>query len=117
MADIEECEEGLKVTNVVSNPEMEDSPSEMAIMKCGIFTSDLFDYLDDNKFASNDEHAMIECYYGFIKNDKLYGCIMLGEKLDVVSSIGVIKSNIIATLSDNRYREEMLQFLKDIIDE
>ena len=29
----------------------------------------------------------------------------------------IIKSNIIATLSDNRYREEMLQFLKDIIDE
>jgi len=117
MADLEECENGLKVTNVVSNPEMEDSPSEMAIMKGGIFTSDIFDYLDENNFASNYESDFIECYYGFIKSDKLYGCIMLGEKLDVVSSMGVLKGNIIATLSDNRYREEMLQFLQDIVDE
>ena len=117
MADLEECENGLKVTNVVSNPEMEDSPSEMAIMKGGIFTSDIFDYLDENNFASNYESDFIECYYGFIKSDKLYGCIMLGEKLDVVSSMGVLKGNIIATLSDNRYREEMLKFLKDIVDE
>ena len=117
VADIEECESGLKVTNMVCNPQIDDCPSDMAIIKGGIFTHDIFDYWGDKKLSSSDEFDLIECYYGFIKNDKLYGCIMLGEKINVVSSMGVIKGNIIATLSDNRYREEMLQFLKDIVDE
>ena len=70
-----------------------------------------------NQYFSNDDDNLCECYYGFIKNNALYGCIILGEKIDINSSLGVMKGNIIATLSDNRYREDMLNFLKDIIDE
>ena len=117
IVDIQEDEYGLKITNILECSRLEDSPSDLGIISGGLFTSDIFDYLDGLKSDSNDKINLKELYYNLIRNDNLYGCITLGEKIDINSPMEILKGNIIATLSDNRYRDELLDYLKEIIDE
>lgn len=117
MVDIQECDNGLKITNIIEKPNPEDSPSDICYTGCGLFTSEIFEHLENCKMQPNGEIYLTDAFYGLIRNDRLYGCITLGERIDLGSPLGLLKGNIIAGLSDNKYRDELLAFLKDIIDE
>ena len=51
------------------------------------------------------------------KNDSLYGLIIVGERLDLGNPLGFIKSNIIAGLNDEKYSDELLAFMKSIVND
>lgn len=117
IVDTQEDGYGLKITNILECSNLEDCPSDLCVISGGLFTSEIFDFLDNLENVSCNKINLTELYYNLIRNDKLYGCIALGEKIDINSPMGILKGNIIATLGDNRYRDELLNYLKEIIDE
>ena len=115
MVDIQEDELGLKISNFIENPDPQDTPSDLSYIAGGVFTTNVFNCLENALEHKTGEVDIVDSFYGLIRTDNLYGCIITGERIDVGTTLGLIKGNIIAGLSDSRYREDLLEFIKDIV--
>ena len=115
MVDVQENELGLKISNFIENPDPQDTPSDLSYIGGGVFTANVFNCLENSLEHKRGEVDIVDSFYGLMRIDDLYGCVVSGERIDVGTSLRLIKGNIIAGLSDSRYREELLEFIKDIV--
>ncbi|MBE5758183.1 MAG: UTP--glucose-1-phosphate uridylyltransferase [Clostridiales bacterium] len=115
MVDFQEDDKGMKVTNIIEKPEPEDSPSDFCYTGGGVFTPEIFTHLENCKVHDNGEIYLTDAFYGLMRSDSLYGTSIVGERIDLGSPMGLIKGNIIAGMSDFKYRDELLQFMKEIV--
>ena len=107
----------IKVTNIIEKPASDESPSDICYTGGGLFTNDIFDGLDMCPEHENGEYYLTDAFFNLIKNDSLYGLIIVGERLDLGNPLGFIKSNIIAGLNDEKYSDELLAFMKSIVND
>lgn len=107
----------IKVTNIIEKPASDESPSDICYTGGGLFTNDIFDGLDMCPEHENGEYYLTDAFFNLIKSDSLYGLIIVGERLDLGNPLGFIKSNIIAGLNDEKYSDELLAFMKSIVND
>lgn len=107
----------IKITNIIEKPNPSQSPSDICYTGGGIFTSDIFDQLENCEEHDNGEIYLTDAFFGLMKQNNLYGKIIVGDRLDFGNPLGFIKGNIIAALNDENYSEEILDFIKSITNE
>ncbi len=117
MIDYINTNEGIKITNIVEKPEPDQSPSDICYTGGGIFTKDIFDCLLNCSEHENGEIYLTDAFFNLMRNDKLYGKVIVGERLDLGNPLGFVKGNVIAGLNDDKYSEDLLNFLKNIIND
>ena len=107
----------IKVTNIIEKPASDESPSDICYTGGGLFTNDIFDGLDMCPEHENGEYYLTDAFFNLIKNDSLYGLIIVGERLDLGNPLCFIKSKIIARINDEKYSDELLAFMKSIVND
>ncbi len=117
MVSFEEENDCIKLTGIVEKPAPENSPSDMCNLGGGIFTSDIFKYLEDCKEQPNGEIYLTDAYEGLIKDGNLYGKIIEGNRLDFGSPLGFVKGNVIAGLNDPETSESIKEFILELAEE
>lgn len=115
MIDYTEDLNGIKITNIIEKPTIDESPSDICYTGGGIFTKDIFEGLANCPEHENGELYLTDAFFNLIKSDKLYGKVIVGERIDFGNPLGFLKGNIVAGLNDDRYSEELLEFMKNII--
>ena len=115
MVDYTENESKIKITNIIEKPDPESSPSDICYTGGGIFTKEIFGALENCQEQPNGETYLTDAFFPLINNDNLYGKVIVGERIDFGNPLGFVKGNIIAALNDERYSEDILEFITNIV--
>ncbi len=117
MIDYENKEGNLVITNIVEKPSIENSPSDICYIGGGIFKSEIFQAIDKCLTHSNGEIYLTDAFFSLMKENDLLGKIIIGDRIDFGNPLGFVKGNIIASLNDERYSDEIISFMKNILSE
>lgn len=114
MLSLSKNQKGTKIEGIVEKPNPEDSPSDVCYMGGGLFNPDIFDYLKDCKTQDNGEIYLTDAFAKLIEKDSLYGIEMDGDRLDIGNPLGFVKANVLAGLRNEKTKDELMNFLKEI---
>ncbi len=104
-----------KVNEFVEKPEMNKTPSNLAIASRYIFTPEIFQYLDKVKPGLNNEVQLTDAMQLMLQDHDMYGLRFDGKRYDIGSKIDFLKTNVIYGLKKEELGEEFRQWLIDLV--
>jgi len=104
-----------KIKKIVEKPDPSQILSDLVILGRHILTPDVFEYLKKAKPSKKGEIILAEVLAKMLEDGKtIYGYELKGEWLECGDKLKWIKSFFYTCLRDERYREELKQYLKTI---
>lgn len=104
-----------KVNEFVEKPEMNKTPSNLAIASRYIFTPEIFHYLDKVQPGLNNEVQLTDAMQLMLQDHDMYGLRFDGKRYDIGSKIDFLKTNVIYGLKKEELGEEFRQWLIDLV--
>ncbi len=104
-----------KINKIIEKPEPKDSPSDICYLGGGLFTSDIFSNLSRLKPQPNGEIYLTDAFEQLIAENKLYGQIIQGRRIDFGNKLGFVKGNIMAGLLDPEISNELKDHIREIV--
>ncbi len=105
-----------KIKEIVEKPNIEEAPSNLAIVGKYIITPDVFDYLKKATPSEKGEIILGEVLGKMIREGKMiYGYEIKGEWLECGDKIKWLKSFLYFALKDARFSGELKNYLREII--
>ena len=114
IASPEKIARGLyKVKDIAENPTSAEAPSRLAVLGRSILTPEIFDYLESLK---EEKERTIAAALEEMRNDGkvVYGKQLNGEWLNCGTKLGYLKSNLYQIINNEKYGEEINQYLNEI---
>ena len=102
------------ISTFVEKPEEKDSPSNICYTGSGLFTSEIFEHLNNCPFHENGEQYLTDAFAGLIDNESLFGFELRGTRLDVGTPLGLVTSNVLAALYNPDLHDDLVTFLKSL---
>lgn len=103
------------VNNFVEKPKQGTAPSNLAIMGRYILTPEIFNFLENQEFGAGGEIQLTDAIKELNKEQPVYAYDFEGKRFDVGEKIGFIKTTIEFSLQHPDLRQEVLQFIDQII--
>lgn len=104
----------------VEKPKVEEAPSNISYIGPAILDEHFF-HIVDNMIIDNDnkysEYGISDLFQILIANQVLSGVMIKGLRCDIGSKLGFVQSNILITLEDPMYQQQLLDFLTTIVKE
>lgn len=101
----------LEVRGLVEKPAPEVAPSNMAIFGRYILQPEIFAYLDAHETGAGGEIQLTDAMAKLINDQKFYGYLFKGERIDCGSEIGFIKAQIAFALQKPHLAEEIASYM------
>jgi len=113
---VEKISNGLyKIKKIIEKPEPSQIQSDLVVLGRHILTPEVFEYLKKAKPGKKGEIILAEVLSKMLDDGKqIYGYELNGEWLECGDKLKWIKSFFYLTLKDERYGEELKQYLKTI---
>ena len=89
---IEGTRDILKVSNLVEKPEIDEAPSNLAIIGRYILTPDIFDILKNIELGNGDELQLTDALLEQAKQGKVIAYKFKGKRFDCGSVEGYVKA-------------------------
>lgn len=105
----------LQVDGIVEKPKVEDAPSDLSYIGTAIFNKDILKILGNIKFDKNRELGVTEGLEILAKEQKLYAKIIDKDRFDLGDKLGFIKANLRVAMEDETIKNNMLNYLNQII--
>ena len=99
----------------IEKPSIEEAPSNLAIGGRYIFTSDIFKYIEKTPPGKNNELQITDAIKLLNKDQPVYGYKFDGIRYDIGSKLDFLKTNVEFALKRDEFREDFLEFLREII--
>lgn len=103
-----------QIKKIIEKPKPQNSPSDICYLGGGIFTSEIFEYIDEHKKHKNEEIYITDAINSYAKKSKIYGAFIKGTRVDIGTPIGLVKANILAGLENKNTKIELENFIKEI---
>lgn len=110
--EIEDCI--FKVNNLVEKPKLEDAPSNLGITGRYILTPDIFDKLDSIEAGVGGEIQLTDAIN---EQENVYATTFEGTIYDIGNTMEWLKSSIDMALTHDDAREEILDYIKQKLNE
>lgn len=105
-----------EVKKFVEKPPVEEAPSNIAIMGRYILTPEIFDLLDNQAEDSHGEIQLTDAIERLNNFKKVYAYEFEGKRYDVGEKLAYIKTTIEMALTRDDLRDDLLDFLKTIVE-
>ncbi len=117
IVDVEKIASRLyKIKKIVEKPQIEEVPSDLAIVGKYILTPEVFDYLKKTTPDKTGEIRLAGAFDKMIKDGKIiYGYEFEGRWLECGNKLDWLKSNFYLSLKHPKYGPELKSFLKEIL--
>ena len=102
----------FELKGMVEKPAIKDAPSNYAILGRYVLTNDIFKELKKTKFDKNNEIELTNAILGLLKHNKVYAKVFEGDRFDIGSKLGYVKSFIYQSMLDNDIKDEILTYIK-----
>ncbi len=106
------------VTNMYEKPSPSETDSRLAIMGRYVLTPQIFDELDKGVVGTGGEIQLTDAILSMKESgETVHAYEFEGERFDVGHKSGFIKANIDFALRSDEMRDEILEFMKEKLDE
>lgn len=112
---IVDFENGDKIKSIVEKPSIEEAPSNFAGLGRYIVKPEIFDELDKLDKGKGNEYQFTDGMLNLMKKQDFYACKFKGTYYDIGNQLGYLKANIAFALDRDDLKDELKQYLKNII--
>ncbi len=105
-----------KVNNFVEKPALGQEPSNLAIMGRYVLNSEIMHYLGQQKIGAGNEIQLTDAIQMLNELQSVYAYDFEGRRYDVGEIKGFIKTTIEMTLERGDLRDDLLDFMKQVIE-
>lgn len=106
-----------KVKGLVEKPEIEQSPSNIAILGRYIISPRIFEFLESATPGKNGEIWLTDALEKLMEKEAMYAYDFEGDRFDVGDRIGFLKATVEFALKREDLRGEFSEFLKNRIEQ
>ncbi len=102
------------VKSMVEKPDIGTAPTNFAILGRYVLTPRIFKCLREQNPGKDNEIQLTDALMSLSQKEKVYGKIFTGNRYDVGSKMGFIKATIDRALAIDEFRNDTLEYLKEI---
>ncbi|MFW2488458.1 UTP--glucose-1-phosphate uridylyltransferase GalU [Clostridium chromiireducens] len=106
-----------KVKGLIEKPNIEDAPSNIAILGRYIVTPKIFEILENTKPGKGNEIQLTDALLELIKSEAMYAYNFEGKRYDVGDKFGFLEATVEYALRKPEIKDNFAEYLKDIIKE
>ena len=106
-----------KVKGLIEKPNIEDAPSNIAILGRYIVTPKIFEILENTKPGKGNEIQLTDALLELIKSEAMYAYNFEGKRYDVGDKLGFLEATVEYALRKPEIKDNFVEYLKDIIKE
>lgn len=103
-----------KVKDLVEKPNIDEAPSNVAILGRYIITPPIFDILSDTKPGKSGEIQLTDALRTLIKKEAMYAYKFEGRRYDVGDKLGFLKATVEFALKREELKNEFMKYLTSI---
>lgn len=103
-----------KVKELIEKPELNNAPSNIAILGRYIITPQIFNILESTKPSKNEEIQLTDALNELSKKEDVYAYEFEGKRYDIGDKIGFLKANLEFALRDEILNHDLKEYLKKI---
>ena len=100
-----------KVDEMVEKPELDDAPTDIAVLGRYIITPQVFPLLETQDAGKGGEIQLTDALRRLAKEQPMYAYEFRGHRYDVGSKAGFLQANIEFALRDDSLKREMKEYL------
>jgi len=101
-----------KINSLVEKPNMDEAPSNLAIVGRYILTPDIFDKISQTGPGFNGEIQLTDA---LSKLDEVYGVKFDGKVFNIETRLEWLKSSIDFAMHDDEFRDDLIDYMKNFI--
>ena len=102
----------IDVEDIVEKPDINDAPSNLAVVGRYIIEPGIFDYLSNFKKGAGGEIQLTDALADRIKSVPLKGLVFSGRRFDCCSKIGFLKANIAFAMERKDIKDPLKNWIK-----
>ena len=106
----------LKVNGLVEKPNVDESPSDVAILGRYIITPKIFEILERTKPGKGNEIQLTDALLDLIKEEEIYAYNFEGIRYDVGDKLGYLKANVEYALRKSELKDSFREYLDTLIE-
>ncbi len=104
-----------EVTDLVEKPDVEKSPSDLAIAGRYILTPEIFKNLEMTTFGKNDEIQLTDALKTLLKRERIISYTIEGKRYDIGNKMDYLKTIVAFARKRKEFSEPFEQFLKETV--
>ncbi|MFJ5717793.1 UTP--glucose-1-phosphate uridylyltransferase GalU [Neobacillus sp. NPDC093127] len=104
-----------QVNNFVEKPKQGTAPSNLAIMGRYILTPEIFMYLEQQETGAGGEIQLTDAIQKLNQIQRVFAYDFEGKRYDVGEKIGFVKTTIEFALQHEDLRDDILNYLRDVV--
>lgn len=105
-----------KVKDLIEKPNVEDAPSNIAILGRYIISPEIFHILKNTRPGKNGEIQLTDALKELTKHEAMYAYNFEGRRYDVGDKIGFLEATVEYALRNEELREDFLEYLIGIVE-
>lgn len=103
----------IKIKSFVEKPQLEEAPSDFAMVGRYVFTNKIFFELENIKPGKNGEYQLTDAMLNLLAKEEMYAYDFLGTRYDIGSKEGYVKAIIDYSLRREDLKENILEYIKE----
>ncbi len=107
----------IKVSDMVEKPDMDQAPSNIAILGRYIITPAIFSHLENITPGKNGEIQLTDALKSLMHCEAMYAYDFVGKRYDVGNKMGFLQATVEFALERNDLKDEFMSWLKKIVKE
>ena len=111
----EQNQGSIKIDDIVEKPVAEDAPSDMAVCGRYILNPAIFKHLKLTKSDKSGEIQLTDAIKLLLKTNPIFSYEFTGTRYDCGSKLGFIKANILYALKDDQTKNDLKEFIKNLL--
>jgi UTP--glucose-1-phosphate uridylyltransferase len=105
----------FKVTDMIEKPEIDEAPSNIAILGRYIISPSIFSYLENVSPGKNGEIQLTDALKDMMHHETMYAYDFIGRRYDVGNKMGFLQATVEFALDRDDLRDEFSSWLKQIV--
>ena len=105
----------MKVKGLVEKPNIEEAPSDVAILGRYIVTPKIFEILDRTKPGKGGEIQLTDALLELMNEEEMYAYNFEGRRYDVGDKLGFLEATVEYALRRDGLKDKFTDYLKDIL--
>ena len=102
----------MKLSDIIEKPKSEDAPSDLGVVGRYIFSNKILTFLEKTKPGAGNEIQLTDAIKAMLNNLPVFAYQFEGTRYDCGDKLGFIKANIEYALKNEKFGNELKEYLK-----
>ncbi len=114
----EEVDDGVyKIKNLVEKPNIQEAPSNLAVMGRYILTPSIFGCIEKTKPGKNNEIQLTDALNLLLEKEDIYAYKFKGKRYDLGDKFDWLRINIEMALQREEFKQKLMELIRKIANE